>query len=888
MPISRFHGYCALATTLAFTAHSARADDAKPKPITLAQALAQAAPPASELYIAVDPDSVTLPKDAEAPSPGDTAAQIATAFGRLVSGFGNVDAIAPPTIMVVNVPPDKPNIYDGMAPKQVVKLLAAGFTKDQWKEFLSDKGVGYEEMTSDNQRSLFEALFPDGKMQVQRADADWSAPATEIGGDQMRLARLRLAYRTSLALSVPGQKDSHVFASSYDPPDKLAVYFMMNSPSDSVDREFGANVRETVPNTLKPGDLDNGDAAWNVAVRLAGVKTVDDLVRAIAAATGREIYADPRYAKKAVTVVGPQTPARAWDVMRALALCLGAAWRQVGPAAVLTNDRIGLGVKHELWRQFEQKAAALMPGGNRGGAVTQPDGAAFSTKDIPFTNDAVPFSPKQQEAYWKKIADAGGMSFSGGMMQLTAPFAELTPEQQDAARHIQADNAKSHVSSTLDGDVMLQAEPMVQVTVPALASPVLVFQSYEQLLPDPAPLTEAAQDASQKRFEAQMQALTGPPEPSTAPAPAALLAQIRSFDRRAVLVEPHTPAEADTAIAAARTLGLNELWLRITPGQTDSEDAASLNLIKHAAKGAAAAHIAFYPDIRLLAWSAAPDALVDRTILDRTAMQVNEAGREALGHMVLPDVLNTVTPFDPEPARRLISLIGKAARVKGVAGMVWTDVTPHGYETEPRDQDGGGSDPLGYAIPGRLAALRAAHADPLDLHTTHYTDKRANVSVPGFGDDRAGDGALYDAWRLLRTTAEHGFQASLMTALPAAYAPGPTRRLLISTPEGENIYQQYGSWDDLTKPEPGTVFVPGVTADGKPFPDGSGTMAMKSATIYDSISLYVPEGSTADKAMRSAARNLTQRTQNKSRSIVFTAISDPQDLLLLASGVSAP
>jgi hypothetical protein len=315
---------------LCLLAPIARAEGDTPKPPiqTLAQALAQAAPPKSDLYIAVDADLIPPPKDAAPAELGDTASRIATVYGRKIGGFGDVDAIAPPTVMVIDIPPETPNIYDGMPPKQIMKLLAATYSADQWKAFLSEDGVGYESLTRDDQKRLFEALFPEGKLEIIRSDAAMpDAPRTTIAADQLRKSRLRLAYKTGIALPDPASPGSEVFANDYQPPDKPTPYYMMNSPSIAVDREFGATVRETVPNTLKPSDLSDDDPAWGVQISMDPIKTVDDAARVISAATHRDVYADPRYGGKSVTMRGPRTAHRTYDVMRALALCVGGACR---------------------------------------------------------------------------------------------------------------------------------------------------------------------------------------------------------------------------------------------------------------------------------------------------------------------------------------------------------------------------------------------------------------------------------------------------------------------------------------------------------------------------------------------------------------------------------
>ncbi|BDI33608.1 hypothetical protein CCAX7_56590 [Capsulimonas corticalis] len=874
----RPHTY-ALATLLAITPYAAHADNApKPAAITLAQALAQAAPPRSDVYIAVNADHVTLPKDAIPPSPGDTAAQAATAFGRKIDGFRNIDAIAPATIMVVNIPPDKPNIYDGMTPGQIVRLLAARFTKDEWRDFLSDKGVAYADLQSEEQRSLFDALFPDHKIKALPADAaSFTDPTTDLGADQVRQARLRLAYKTGIALSTPGNPHDQLFANDYRPPGSPKVYYMMNTADQNVDHEYGADIRNTIPNTLKPSDLNDDDSAWKTEIELTGLRAVDDCARAISDGTGREIYADPRYAKLTVTILGPRTPVRAYDLMRALALCLGASWRQVGPAFVLTNDRVGLGVKHALWREFEEKAAAMMPSGPSYEALPQPEGSALNKKDIPFTADAVPFSPRQLEQYWKKMG-AQNMMTTSDMLQLSMPFSELEPAQQEAARHIQEANTRDHLSSTLDGDVTLQAEAMVQVVVPALDGPVVITQSDSGLLPNP-PMTDEDQAASAKlmdRIFAQ-QGVRPDTKTDTEDPPAAYARLVRTFERRAVLLDAHTPDEVDKELAAMASLGLNELWLRVSPTPTDKDEDAAVAWIRRAAKSATAAHIAFYPAFSILGWGdGTPNTLLDRTVLGRSAAQVRKDPSGGTR-----GIRDTVTPFAPEVPERLMALIGRVGRIPGVAGMAWSDLSAHGYESEAFFQDNEAA--LGYALAGRLASLRTVHIDPMDLYSKHYQG-RTNISVPGFGDSDERDGALYDSWRILRADTGHAFLRAITAAVPPASTPGAPQIPIVLLPPAEEPSNQYGVWEDLAKPPPAMQFVPFIGDDGKP--TSSGTERMSGRTVYWTVGFFIPKDGAVSEGAKNAVRTLKQYAHDKVRCIVFDQIS-PEELMAEASAITA-
>ncbi|WP_119323065.1 hypothetical protein [Capsulimonas corticalis] len=783
-----------------------------------------------------------MPKDTSPPVPGDTAAQVAAAFGRLVSGFGNVDAIAAPTIVVVNAPPEKPNIYDGMAPGPLIRLLASTFSEDQWKAFLSAKGLAYSELAREDQKAMFEALFPGGKMVVLPiASVDPSVPPTEVGGDQLRLAKIRLTDKTEIGLSTPNQPEAHVFSAPYQPPDTPSDYAMVNTTTKDVDREFGAVVRETVPNTLKASDLDSGDPSWKTRIPISTISTVDDAARAIATATQREIYVDPRYAAMTVTMRGPGTPVRAYDLMRTLAICLGAAWRQVGSALLLTNDKVGLGAKREMWGEFEARAAALLPTGKSDTPIAQPEGSAFTVKDIPFSGANFPFSAKQLEKYWKQEAEAE-MQNSLDEMRLTLPFAQLTPEQQDAARHTQEANTRSHVPSTLTGDVWLTARPRVQVLIPALPAPVDIDDSYQRLLPAP-PMNAAEQAASDHRAEEARR-----PDQNTPHTPADLLALIRSFDRRAVLADAHTPEEIDRVIADMKTLALTELWLRIPLSGGAQSDGAEVALLRHAAKSAQAAGVSLIPEVRVLAWGdQSAEKQIDRTILGRTPrQQIDASGKRD------QDVHDTVSPFDPESARCAAALMATVGSIPGITGMLWADATPPGYEAGHGDQDSPAA--LGYTMEGRLACLRQTHADPIDLDRTQYPAIRAHVGVPGFGDDDGGDAARYDSWRAVRADVERKFLAVVTSALPVSYSAGHKRLPILIRADGD-FGEQYALLDAPDKP------------------------------IYAGVSIFVRPD--APDALQNAFGALTMFQGLKAHSVVLNGLGEADTFHAIASAIAA-
>ena len=178
--------------------------------------------------------------------------------------------------------------------------------------------------------------------------------------------------------------------------------------------------------------------------------------------------------------------------------------------------------------------------------------------------------------------------------------------------------------------------------------------------------------------------------------------------------------------------------------------------------------------------------------MGRTAAEANKAARYPI-----PEVPDTVTPFAPEVWDRLSLLVRAAGATPGIGGMVWEDLPPAGYQAfipNGPDMSGYGDAPLGFAEAGRLALLRAAHADPVDLYTNSYSDERAHVSVPDFGtgNDQGYDLStqnqmLYNRWRTLRARMALDLARHLASLLPPAFlTPGAARRPLLLPPANES------------------------------------------------------------------------------------------------------
>ncbi len=848
---------------------------------TLAQALALAQQPTQTLYMTVDAAKVTLPQGA-APPPADShVPQVAEAYGRLRGDYDTVSALAPPQMTVVYSPPDTPNPYDGMPPGQVMKLLTATFTKDQWKAFMgTPTGIGYGDMAGDAQRRLFEALFPGGHLVIERDNPTGPNDPNskrDISGDPLTQAHLRLGYMVSVALQEANKPDTHVFAGGPEPADTPARYFMLNAQSEDVDREYGAQVRETMDNVLKPGQLDWDMPSLQSLVPLGGVRTVDDLVTRIGVATRLELYADRRYGSRTVTFYGPAKSARADDLLRALALCVTGTYRQVGPAYVLTDDLVGIGTKHAQWKAFEARAQALLPGASLFQAPGPTPDVPYTIQDISWGDDPMAFSADEQKRFWTQWRTNPEQD-SNGMMDLTLPLDQLSPVQQEVARQTQQYNSAHGTSTTLDGTVMVQAEPMLEISLPTLDGTIIVFQSYQSLLPYPA-LSPAEQAANAKRMEGQDPVFF----PGAAPAPARPLRPlVQSFARRAVRIAPTSPQEVTRDLTALRALGFNEVWLQVLPDADEKSIGAARLLITQAVREGRKDGIAVLPDLSLLRW--ADGTAADLMDLDLMGLTPTQAAKESSDTFLDPNARDTVTPFSPEVAQRMTAWVGALGSVPGIGGMVWEDVTPPGYQAfTPDGPDESQGDSLGFALAGRLAYLRYAHTDPVDLYTNYDTDERAHVVVPGFNEDFNQERTLYDMWRGLRTRTDQVLAQNLAAALPPPFQEGTARLPLIVPPANSTFSSVYGSWDNPLTPLPSEQFISPLGPDGQPLMGVPMTEQMPSRLFYHQLNVYAAPTGPAQQWANAVAVALDAARHRGERNIVLGGGSDPALLEALAA-----
>jgi len=745
---------------------------------TLAASLALARPPdAGGVVLAVDAAKAALPKEAAAPDTGASVPTVAQAYGRLAQDFGNVTAVAPLTMVVLNTQPAAASPFTGLPSGQALKLLLGTLTEPQWKTLTGETGLGAGDLDDDNQRAIFGDVLPPAPWKVIPArligtvhhdgnDRDLSAERPQ--------ARLRLRLHIGLNLPAAGGKGT-IFVS---PPDGLRAgaaggraYHLSTGSGGAAPKIAGTLIRAEVPNAPKEGQLDLDGRALGVRVPLAGLKTVGDLVSRVGTLARLEVYADAHYEKKVLSITGPATSARAADLLRALAFCLTGTYRRVGPAFVLTDDIQGVGTRRQALAEFDADTAARRQAALDRAATAL---AGHSALDLPPADPGLALSAEE-----RRLIEADKVYQTAGFVYHKFPFSALSAGQQQIIRASNGqDETGGPLPPDLTGEATVTAGPLLEWVVPSLDGPISGGTA-EFLLP-------------------------GPRAPGAGPAPSGLAAKplppwpdlMRAVPQRALRVHPRTAAQAQADVAAARTLGLNQVWVDAFSAGASHE--AALDAALAAARGTG---VRVYAVLDLLDWGpkAQPD-VADLTILGETSAQAAARGQDRDAQIAAdkgeppparpaPDVM--VSLSSPAVRQTLLSLVTRLAAKPGLAGMVWGATDPAGYTLVP----GGVYDnrpALGYTGDARLAFLRQSHIDPVDLATTQILLMDTDTSLPLYEGGRYDDNfyaPLSAQWRKVRSDAD----VALLRDLYAAASGGPSPLSVLVQARSDGQFDR-GGW----------------------------------------------------------------------------------------------
>ncbi len=796
-----FLSLCLLASALAAAAQTVKPLAAPPK-LTLAQALRAISPPTDGLRLTVGADKATLPDGVDAPPAGASFSDITVAFGDITVSFGDVAAVAPSSMVLLNPSPGPPDIASDMSATTALSLLAASLSDSQWAALTSEHGLGLSDLTDDTQRSLFHALFPGGHLYIGSEDpalADLPPEKrTDVRDDTDQIDAVRVRLTQTAHLYLHNTSGGTIYFSGNGRPDAASRLHTYKPKMPPLSVHHAVSLRAEVPNTLKPSDLDWDSKALQAFVPLAGLKTVGDLVTRIGQGSGLELYADPHYAAKTLTVSGPMTAAPAKDLLRAVCVCVTGTFRKVGPAYVLTDDLIGVGVRRKHLQDWESQANAAENGLKNKVAPVMLERHAADVYKLKAPGDPLGLTPEEMAA----IPNDPVSEYIPFMRDADYPFAKLTSSQQTWMKQRAEDYEEKQQSNALGDVAAAQGSPdfthnvslrmniQMQFVVPSESQAVDTNQNSLQMSlfwPDTATVMAMIKAKGVDADERAKALAKLPPAPP-------LLPLLHAGQRRAVLAHPYSAAEVDALVAAIQKLGLNQLWLNVFSGGANhikTSAAYGTDILTEALNKTRGTSIQVYAHLNLLTWGTEPpDSVRDLTIDGKDSRQAAIADNEAapdpsyddddnLIPFVAPSV--TVSPAAPAVAQTLSGLMQDLAARPELAGVVWEDAEP--------DSD------LGYTPEMRLAFLRAAHADPVDI--ADPSASRIDLSLPLFDDPKA-DAALPDQWAKFTAAAD----ASLLQSLcAAAWRPsGPPLTVLLQQTSDEDSY--FVDWNNPKRQSP--------------------------------------------------------------------------------------
>ena len=763
-----------------------------PAPLTLAQALAKLPPPAKGVLLAVGADIVTLPADTRPPSADASPTVLANTFGEETQDFGTVTAIAPATRVLLNPSPAAPDLSVDLSPMTATKMLAASLDDAQWKALTSEGGLGLPDLTDDTQKLLFHALFSHGQLWVASQDpAQAKLPKdqrtdTRNLSDQIEGVRVRI--KQTAHLYVHDKKGKTIFFSG--PPADPTRLHTWRPPHDPPTAQNNVTLRAVVANTPKSSDLPLSDTKFQQTIPLTGAKTVGELVARIAAKTHTELYADPHYALRLLTMLGPASEAPAADVLRALALAVAGTYRQVGPAFVLTDDLEGVGTRRTRLQNWKDGTFSdSMSLQDQAGSVLIKRRLS-QARSLPTFGDPLALTPGQMTRFKSSTIDSAIPDEDEHY-----PYASLTPAQQAQVRKIAdafedqqatkaADSSEDDSPQQPDptGAVSLRPNYAVQFLVPAVAEPV------DGSVNIPLWMLYWPGTAAAEAIEAEAAAKAGPAAaapPKLPPAPP-LLPLLRSRPRRGILGHPTTPAAVDALVAAMQKVGLNELWLDVfSEGKSrlTDKDAKGTDILTEALRKTQGTDIAVYAHLSLLPWgNTPPQDTWDLSILGENSRAGDIADHDRR-HDGDYDAAGRPIAYVPPPVmtspvsatvKKALADIGRSLAARpGLAGFVWEDAER--------------GDSLGYTPAMRLAFLRAFHADPVDITEQKYSG--TDVSLPTF-DDAAAEDALTQHWDDARLGANVFLLTQMRQAIPATAGKPVLIKCSDQSPDW------LASWDD--------------------------------------------------------------------------------------------
>jgi len=708
---------------------------------------------ATESVLVVAPES-RLPVGASA---GDTAASVSRSYGLRPARFGAVLALVPEQMRVIGAKPGQPDFLASLEPGQALKILLASFDDRQWRQLQSERGFGVSDTRTDSQRQLTSIIVGDGRDLLIRSTAarETVASTSVPSSRRLRLSRIARVY-------LPSAPGSNALVG----PKVPAKYYVAPLGAKANAWLFGARAWADVPNLPKASHLDLAMPILASPLSLAGATTVGELVERVREATGLEIYADVRFARKRILLGEKARTAPARDMLGALTLALTGTFRRVGSAYVLTDDLHGLGARKELWRRFQAA-------GNK--ALDQALAQTDPLLSRRFSEGQLYADTSPQALTASQVDAAGKTPAAHGLLHLRTTFGELTRSQQAEAR------------STAD----LAGPSGAEALSPGSRVDIIVRAELQLLLPDleaPASLPGAAEFL--ENYVRERNGTDRSDAARTEPAP--FKASLASFGSRVAAMDLASIAGSESHLTRLKSLGFSALWISVPVDEGLLSGSTSRLQTAVTAASMAGLGVGLIID-PLLRTRAVGDRKLDRTILGELSPGSAEELKGKARYWAFP-----ADGRVPDSGR----IVETLRRVTGVDGIVLGRTAAAGYMLPPNTLYDDGAFPVGYTEPARLAFLRAASVDPIDLTPRYPFSLDVDLSLPQMDElDTSPEAAAIERWARWRTDLNESAVANF--AQDVSRLPGNSLPLMVRQRRAPIGGEWYGSWTGGT-PLPGT------------------------------------------------------------------------------------
>jgi hypothetical protein len=646
----------------------------------------------------------------------------------------------------------EPNGVAFLSPSERIMVLGSTLTDAQWQKLGGSDGLGLSDLNK-KQRELFGAILPDTLTLQYSGEREPGQPYPKpitLSGPDVQKIRLRATRRLDWSFGAKGSRDWHMqMGLGSEPYLPNAAPYRINALRGQEGQNsgfgmtdgflYGVKLREVVPVKQKPGHLSFDWSALSVSVNFGEAKTVGDLVRQIAQATGAALHCDPRYRDLPLYVRG--TGAQAGDLCRALCWGVSGTWRKVGDRAfVLTDDLEGLATRQARIANWAMENAA------RAEQLKQESVAKLAVTDFGSHIHFAPGDPfaltgataqKVEEQRRARIATfVAGPPANGQERQQKAqalqneftPIRALPPAMQEVVQRQIAAHRKSSEREADSNNPVLRNFPRPTINDEAVRLDVgvqlwfvvpgvgVVPYSKNGLSSHPSDLT-----LTFRPDQAWGRQTWNPYDLPDKDAPVLPQAPPKSHVLSVVV---QNEEQAQAFASGAKRAGFGELWVEVEPGEQGA------NLLAQTVNHAQKQGLKVRGVVRVLRTNRreTPATLRDRNVLGETwSAYVNRRESETKLNIMgtppqpLPHPQHGrddyLVPSD-EANRLAFEQASSLARTPGLAGLVLRDTTPPGYtesEVAGYNPFRFSTEPLGYTEAQRLEFLQASGVDPLDI-----------------------------------------------------------------------------------------------------------------------------------------------------------------------------